>query len=168
MADYTAHNSKVFKVGLKEFAEREIKAKLETVLRGIAKQITDFIDGNFAKGNESFPLWTANLHDATGVGVYVDGRLSSFIPTKKATSPQEYEGITGIVGSEYLQNALNEATTTFASGIWFVLFSAVPYAYHINTQGSPKERGLRFFDLLSADVETLIKEALANLKPIAA
>lgn len=168
MADYTAHNSKVFKVGLRDYSERVIKAKLEMVLRGIAKQITDFVDGNFSKGNENFPLWTANLHDATGVGVYVDGRLSAYIPTQKATRPQEYEGVTGIMGTEYLQNALNEAVTTFSSGIWFVLFSAVPYAYHINTHGSPKERGLRFFDLLSADVETLIKDALSNLKPIAA
>lgn len=166
MANHTAHNSKVFKVGVEQYAERVIKVKLEAVLRGIAQKIADFIDGYFAKGDEYFPLWTANLHDATGVGVYIDGRLSAYVPTPKASSPQEYNGIEGIIGSECLQQALTEATTTFSTGIWFVLFSAVPYAYEVNAHGSPKERGFRFFDLLSADVESLIKDALANLKPI--
>lgn len=168
MSDYTAHNSKVFKVGLNDYAERIIKAKLEAVLRGIAKQIVAFVEGNFAKGDENFPVWSANLRDATGVGVYIDGRLSSYLPTPNATEPQEYNGIEGIVGSECLKQAVNEAATTFSKGIWFVLFSAVPYAYHINAHGSRKERGLRYFDLISADVETLVKEALANLKPISA
>lgn len=166
MANYTAHNSKVFKVGVEQYAERVIKVKLEAVLRGIAQKIADFIDGYFAKGDGYFPLWTANLHDATGVGVYIDSRLSAYVPTPKASSPQEYNGIQGIIGSECLQQALTEATTTFSTGIWFVLFSAVPYAYEVNAHGSPKERGFRFFDLLSADVESLIKDALANLKPI--
>ena len=71
MSDYTAHNSKVFKVGLNDYAERVIKAKLVAMLKSVAQTLVGVIDGNFVMpdGTTQFPVDTANLHDATGVGV---------------------------------------------------------------------------------------------------
>lgn len=169
MADYTAHNSKVFKVGLKNFAEREIKAKLEAMLRDVAKKLVDAIDGAFVPfeqyggGTEKFPVWEGQLHDATGVGVYINGRLSSYMPTKKGFDEQVHGDIDGIIGSEYLQQALNEATSQFPTGIWIVLFSAVPYAYKVNEYGSPRHRGKGFFESIRS---LLIDDVFKGLRPI--
>lgn len=165
MADYTAHNSKVFKVGLKDFAEREIKAKLETMLRSVAERLVAYIDGGFTPpwGTSQFPVYTGNLHDATGVGVYIDGRLSSYIPTAIAVDQQTNQGEIGIDGSINLRNALQAATSQFSKGIWIVLFSTVSYAYKINTQGSRWGRGVGFFDALG---ETLFQNVITGLQPI--
>ena len=166
MADYTAHNSKVFKVGLKDYSERVIKAKLETMLRSVAERLVAYIDGGFTPpmGTKQFPVRTGNLHDATGVGVYIDGRLSSYIPTAIAVDQQTNQGEIGIDGSINLRNALQAATSQFATGIWIVLFSTVSYAYKINTQGSKWGRGVGFFDALG---ETLFQNVITGLQPIA-
>lgn len=165
MSDYTAHNAKVFKVGLNDYAERVIKAKFEAMLRSVAERLVAYIDGGFTppSGTIQFPIDTANLHDATGVGVYIDGRLSSYIPTSIATDQQTNEGEIGIDGSINLRLALQAATSQFATGIWIVLFSAVSYAYKINTQGSSRGRGAGFFDGLA---ETLFQNVITGLHPI--
>lgn len=165
MANHTAHNSKVFKEGLKDFAEREIKTKLETMLRSVAERLVAYIDGGFTPptGTSQFPVYSGNLHDATGVGVYIDGRLSSFIPTAIAVEQQTNQGEIGIDGSINLRLALQAATSQFATGEWIVLFSTVPYAYKINTQGSPWGRGVGFFDGLG---EILFQNVITGLQPI--
>lgn len=167
MADYTAHNSKVFKVGLKDYSERVIKTMLVAMLRNVAQKLVGVIDGNFVmpKGTTQFPVDTANLHDATGVGVYVDGRLDDYVPTQRATQAQSDGGTKGIFGSEWLQAALTSATSEFSSGIWIVLFSTVPYAAKINISGSKRGRGVGFFETLG---NNLLTEVVTNLKPIAA
>ncbi|MCM1216515.1 MAG: hypothetical protein NC209_03880 [Alistipes sp.] len=166
MSQYDAHNSNVFSAGLKRFAELQIKPKLLAMCKSVAQTIVDTIDGNFVapEGSDQFPVWSSNLHDATGVGVYCDGALSAFIPTARATEAQTNGGETWIFGSELLQQAIANAATQFTSGIWIVLFSSVPYAYEVNTQGSPKGRGVGFFEALQ---ETLLTDVLAGLKPIA-
>lgn len=165
MADYTAHNSKIFNVGLKNFAEREIKTKLETMLRSVAERLVAYIDGGFTPptGTSQFPVYTGNLHDATGVGVYIDGRLSSYVPTAIAVEQQTNRGEIGIDGSINLRLALQAATSQFAKGIWIVLFSTVSYAYKINTQGSRWNRGVGFFDGLG---EVLFQNVITGLQPI--
>lgn len=167
MADFTAHNRKVLKIGLKH-AESEIKAQLESVLREVAQKLVDTIDGAFSPvtpkgGNQQFPVWQGHLHDATGVGVYVDGRLSSYLPTKKGVGKQTASGIKGIDGSDYLQNALNGAVSEYSKGIWIVLFSAVPYAYMINKEGSSWGRGAGFFERIKS---ILIDDIFYGLRPI--
>lgn len=170
MSDYTAHNSKVFKVGLNDYAERVIKAKLEAVLREVAQKMVAAIDNAFVPftqyggGTTQFPVWEGQLHDATGVGVYVDGRVSSYIPTAKGFNPQFDREEDGIVGSERLQQALKSAATQFSKGIWIVVFSAVPYAYKVNLHGSPLHRGMGFFGRVKS---LLIDDVFAGLKPIA-
>lgn len=165
MADYTTHNSKVFKAGLKAFTEHDIKAKLEQMLRNVAERLVAYIDGGFTPptGTWQFPVDTSNLHDATGVGVYIDGRLSSYVPTARANYQQTNKGEIGIDGAINLRLALNAATAQFSSGIWIVLFSAVSYAYKINTQGSPRGRGVGFFDALG---ESLFQNVITGLQPI--
>lgn len=175
MSQYDAHSSNVFSAGLKRFAELQIKPKLLTMCKEVAQQLVLSIDDYFgefnppavpAAGTTQFPVWFGQLHDATGVGVYCDGALSSFLPTKKAldSQPQSHNGITGIIGSEWLQEALSNASSEFATGIWIVLFSSVPYAYKINTQGSPRGRGVGFFEALK---QTLLNDVLVGLQPVA-
>ena len=172
MSNHTAHNSQVFKVGLKNSSEKQIKPMLVAMLKNVAKRLVDYVDSSFggfnppkvpSAGNTQFPVWFGQLHDATGVGVYVDGVLSSFLPTKRALDTQPQDGY--IIGSTFLQNALNNATSQFSKGIWIVLFSAVPYAYKINTQGSKWGRGVGFFKNFE---DYLLNDVIANLKPIAA
>lgn len=166
MSQYDAQNRTVFSNGLTRFVEQQIKPKLLAMCKEVAQTIVDAIDGNFTppNGTDQFPVWSSNLHDATGVGVYCDGALSSFIPTARATAAQTDGGMAGIFGLELLQQALSEAVTQFQNGVWIVLFSTVPYAYKINTQGSPIGRGAGFFETLQ---ETLLTNVLAGLQPIA-
>ncbi len=170
MANYTAHNSRVFKAGLKDYADSVITPKLEAVLRDVAQRMVNAIDRVFEPfeqhggGTKQFPVLEGQLHDATGVGVYINGRLSSYLPTKKGFDEQVHEGETGIIGSERLQQALNTAVSQFSEGIWIVLFSAVPYAYKVNTVGSPRHRGIGFFERTKS---LLIDDVFAGLRPIA-
>lgn len=165
MSDYTAHNSRVFKVGLNDYAERVVKAKLVAMLKVVAQTLVGVIDGGFAMpdGTEQFPVDTANLHDATGVGVYADGTIVHFIPTARATTAQSDGGVKGIFGSPLLQAAISNGATQFSKGIWIVLFSTVPYAYKINTQGSKRGRGAGFFESLK---QTLLNDVISGLQPI--
>lgn len=144
-----------------------IEPQLVSVLSQKAQQVVDYINGNFNAESKDFPVDTANLHDATGVGVYVDGRIHRFLPTKWADKPQRsgFDGVNhkGIVGSEFLQQAISEASTRFAKGVWFVVFSAVPYAYHIDAHGSPLGRGQDFFKTIRG---TAVNDILAGLRAI--
>lgn len=168
MSEHTAHNLKVFKVGVEDFSEHVIKAKLVAMLKSVAQDLVNYIDGAFMPwerligGNDNFPVWEGQLHDATGVGVYVDGALASYMPTTKAFEPQYYEGEV-VVGAPRLQAALQAGATTFGKGIWIVLFSAVPYAYQINTYGSRRHRGQDFFEKLR---QTLLSDVINGLRPI--
>ena len=116
--------SLVYLVGVK-------KRELVAMLKNVAQSIASFIDTQ-----AEIPENTSNLRDATGVGVYVDGVLSAYVPTKRATKLQKsgfhYRNEYGIDGSLYLSQALIDASTDFSIGIWIVLFSAVPYAYFLN------------------------------------
>lgn len=164
MSNYMAHNSKGFSAGLRKFADG-IKLKIADMLKSVAQTIVGVIDGNFAppEGTEQFPIWSNNLHDATGIGVYVDGMLYSFIPTARATEAQSNGGTKGIFGSALLQQAITNASTQFGTGVWIVLFSSVPYAYKINMQGSKIGRGVGFFEALK---QTLLDDVIAGLQPI--
>lgn len=166
MSTHATHNAKVFKAGLKDFAEREIKTRIESMLRSVAQKLVSYIDGGFTppSGTRQFPVYTGNLHDATGVGVYVDGRLSSYVPTAIAVEQQTDKAQIGIDGSISLRLALQAATTKFAKGMWIVLFSTVPYAYKINTEGSAWGRGAGYFDSLG---EILFQNVITGLQPIA-
>lgn len=149
MSDYTAHNSKVFKVGVEKFGYGVARAICEEIAKESAQMLVDFVDGSFVMpdGTTQFPVDTANLHDAIGAGVYSDGRLAYFVPTARATKPQNHNGVKGLYGSELLKTAISAASTEYADkNVWLVVFAAVPYAFKINTSGSPIGRGAGFWD----------------------
>ena len=162
---FASHNSKVFKAGLEQYKVRVMKQQLLTVLKSVAQTMVSIIDGSFTMpdGSVTFPVWSANLHDATGVGVYSDGAIQYFMPTKKATSPQRIGLDNNIWGASYLQMAISNGSSKFSKGIWLVLFSSIPYAYEINAYGSPKGRGASYFEALK---NMLLEDVMANLKPI--
>lgn len=157
----------VLKVGIKQYTEHVVKAKLLAMLKSVAQTLVGVIDGNFVMplGSTQFPIDTDNLHDATGVGVYADGVIQYFMPTARAIVAQSYAGETGIFGSPLLQSAISNGATKFSNGIWIVLFSSVPYAYKINTYGSKIGRGVGFFEELE---QHLLNDVISGLKPITA
>lgn len=154
---WIAHNKEVLKNGITLHIKKEVEPELVGYLTNVAQQIVSAIDG----GAYSIPIYTGNLKDATGVGIYVNGAMKAFMPTKTAVTKQAMKGRPYIFGSEFLAESLREASSTFASGIWFVIFSAVPYASKINTEGSPKGRGKGYW-------ETIVNDVIANLRPITA
>lgn len=158
---YQSQNLNVLKEGMKMFVKNVAQPQLVSVLRQKAQEVVRLIDSGL------IPEYTANLHDATGCAVYADGAISAFIPTKRAQKQGKsgFDGVNhyGIDGSAFLQQAISEASTRFAKGVWFVVFSAVPYAYHIDAKGSPLGRGQDFFKTIRG---TAVNDILAGLRAI--
>lgn len=158
---YQSQNLKVLKEGMKMFVKNVAQPQLVSILRQKAQEVVQLIDSGL------IPEYTANLHDATGCAVYADGAISAFIPTKRAQKQGKsgFDGVKhyGIDGSAFLQQAISEASTKFAKGVWFVVFSAVPYAYHIDSHGSPLGRGQDFFKTIRG---TAVNDILAGLRAI--
>lgn len=158
---YQSQNLNVLKEGMKMFVKNVAQPQLVSVLRQKAQEVVQLIDSG------QIPEYTANLHDATGCAVYADGAISAFIPTKRAQKQGKsgFDGVNhyGIDGSAFLQQAISEASTRFAKGVWFVVFSAVPYAYHIDAHGSPLGRGQDFFKTIRG---TAVNDILAGLRAI--
>lgn len=158
---YQSQNLNVLKEGMKMFVKNVAQPQLVAILRQKAQEVVQLIDSGL------IPEYTANLHDATGCAVYADGAISAFIPTKRAQKQGKsgFDGVNhyGIDGAAFLQQAVSEASTRFASGVWFVIFSAVPYAYHINAKGSPLGRGQDFFKTIRG---TAVNDILAGLRAI--
>lgn len=148
--------------GIKVFAKGVIQPQLLQVLVQKAQMIVSAIDSGTL-----IPEYTSNLHDATGIGIYANGSIAQFIPTKKATrmAKSGFDGVNHyqIDGSEFLKQAISEASGRFSKGIWFVIFSAVPYAFHINQNGSPLGRGQGFFKEIA---NMSLDEILSGLRPI--
>lgn len=158
---YQSQNLNVLKEGMKIFVKNVAQPQLVSILRQKAQEVVQLIDSGL------IPEYTANLHDATGCAVYADGAISAFIPTKRAQKQGKsgFDGVNhyGIDGSAFLQQAISEASTRFTKGVWFVVFSAVPYAYHIDAHGSPLGRGQDFFKTIRG---TAVNDILAGLKAI--
>ena len=172
MGNFTAQNSSVFHSGTKNYIEHVVKPKLEAMLRKLAQDTVSYIDGAFSPipphapgGNELFPVWEGQLRDATGCAVYLDGRVSSFIPTSKARYKQsdKASGIVDIVGSVFLKNAINLASSRFTKGLWIVIFSATPYAFRIDAGGSSAGRGKGYFETIK---NVTVQRVIEGLKPI--
>lgn len=162
------NNAAVFNSLLKKQSNSIIKPKIAVVLRKVATWMTAMIDKDFQPadggGNDKFPVWYGQLHDATGVGVYMDGVLTAYIPTAWGTYKQHTDSEKDIVGGDYLQDAINMAAMEFPKGFWIVLFSTVPYAYEVNVSGSPWGRGVGFFETMENQLKG---EVFANLRAIA-
>lgn len=146
--------------GMTVYVKNVVTPALLNVLKRVAQDVVTAIDSGY------IPEYTANLHDATGIAIYNDGAVLRFIPTKRATKYAK-SGFGGLAyqidGSDFLQKTIADASTTFSTGLWFVVFSTVPYAYHINRDGSPLGRGQGFFD---TTVKNAVNEVLSGLQPL--
>lgn len=160
---YQAQNLNTVARGMKMFLKSIVTPQLIDVLKEKADEIVAHIDNG-----ADIPEYLGHLHDATGVGVYADGAIMYFRPTKRATklgkAGAEGTNHYDIDGYEFLREAIDEASSKFSNDIWFVIFSAVPYAYYINRYGSPLGRGQGYFTDL---VNKSVSEILAGLRPIA-
>lgn len=166
---YAHNNETVLHVGIEEFLRRVVRPRIIAMCNAVAQRMVQYIDNGFVMpdGTTQFPVDTANMHDATGVGVFDNGVMKSYIPTKRATKKAR-TGLgspkTGIDGTTLLQTALSDAASTYSRGIWIVLFSTVPYAYYIETMGSKIGRGAGYFRNLE---NALFNEVMTGLAPIA-
>ena len=129
-------------------------ARLLDVLDTVAQDVMEYIDSQ-----KVIPIYTGNLKDATGIGVYRNGVLKRYVPSKIATRPQssgfhhrnEYD----IWGHQYLSDALEAASKEgYGKGIWIVLFSAVPYAFYI------EDRDAFFSDIKDVMLNAIISELM--------
>lgn len=150
------HNLDVIKNKCRYQITKVSRPKLTAILQEVAQKIVNEIDSI-----TSIPNYTGNLRDSHGVGVYAYGTLTSYIPTKTATKAQSsgfhYRNEYNIWGTEYVSQALQDATTDFSDGIWIVLFAAVPYAFYINETNA--QAG--FFDEIA---DTIVEEIRKGLK----
>lgn len=170
--DWVAHNVAVVKDRLQLFV-KEKKAEIVAKLMEVGQVVVDFIDKGFVPqtlrpgGNGQFPIWTANLRDATGVGIYVDGRTVKYMPTKLAVHKQSTGASMGgrrdIDGHNFLLQSITEGSSVFSSGIWIVLYCAVPYAAKINAEGSKWGRGVGFWNLEKAEFTNAILSRLTQV-----
>lgn len=166
MANHTAHNRAIMRQGLTDYTKRKIQLTLVNNLRRIAQRIVGVIDGSFSPDSAQFPVYSGNLHDATGVAVYVDGMVSSFIPVQRASEPQEY-GYEFFFGNEELRKAIALTASKCYSDVWIVLFSSVPYASRINDIGSPKSRGVNYFGVLEGEMfNAVLYDIIMGLRPV--
>lgn len=129
-------------------------ARLLNVLDTVAQDVMEYIDSQ-----KVIPIYTGNLKDATGIGVYRNGVLKRYVPSQIATRPQssgfhhrnEYD----IWGHQYLSDALEAASKEgYGKGIWIILFSAVPYAFYI------EDRDAFFSDIKDVMLNAIISELM--------
>lgn len=157
MSNFHASNVAQVTLMMRNFAEHEAKREVLTRLRRIATAMVAFIDSHFADDSNEFPQYTANLHDATGVAIYDSGRLEQYLPTQRASTPQESPIGEEEWGSRELSNVVHQGVSTFSSGLWLVLYSASSYAERVEDLGSPKDRGRGFFTWLWEQISIDIK-----------
>lgn len=145
-----------------------VKAQRQQFLEILFRAAQNFV-GAVNNGTLSIPVYTGNLKDSTGVAIYDNGVLQQYLPTKTATKKQNMGGgfigvkWSQIDGRDFLVKSIAEGATTFIDGIWFVVYAAVPYAYKINTEGSPKGRGRGFFNDATRFAEN---EIFTHLRPM--
>lgn len=130
-------NKKAIENAIRDFFNRDVYDLVEVELSKAAIRLVSFIESSGA-----IPFDTGNLQDSTGVGVYVGGRLKKYVPVKSATKPKsgDYSKLKGhsgskgvdIWGTDRLSEAIDMASTDYASGVWLVVFSTMPYAYKVD------------------------------------
>lgn len=129
-------------------------ARLLNVLDTVAQDVMEYIDSQ-----KVIPIYTGNLKDATGIGVYRNGVLKRYVPSQIATRPQSsgfhHRNVYDIWGHQYLSDALEAASKEgYGKGIWIILFSAVPYAFYI------EDRDAFFSDIKDVMLNAIISELM--------
>lgn len=132
-AGWMKANNKVVGNKINDFFDKATEALLKEIYK-VAEDVMEYIDSQ-----KVIPIYTGNLKDATGIGVYNEGELVKYVPSKIATRPQSsgfhHRNVYDIWGHQYLSDALEAASKEdYSKGIWIVLFSAVPYAFFIEAR----------------------------------
>lgn len=157
MSDFHDRNIGLVTVAMKEFTATEAKREVLIRMRRIAARILDYIESNFDDTSSQFPQYTANLHDATGIAIYDDGRVEQYLPIARADNPQKSPIGEEEWGFEELSHVVRQGSAKYNNGLWLVLFSASSYSEEIEDIGSPIGRGKGFFtwlwDVLSIDIK---------------
>ena len=152
-AGWMKSNQKLIERRIDEVGNNSL-ARLLNVLYTVAQDVMEYIDSQ-----KVIPIYTGNLKDATGIGVYRNGVLKRYVPSQIATRPQssgfhhrnEYD----IWGHQYLSDALEAASKEgYGKGIWIVLFSAVPYSFYI------EDRDAFFSDIKDVMLNAIISELM--------
>lgn len=147
MGKYTDSNWKVLERALKT-SNAEPSKEFILEVRNLSDEIMDYVARSGATsflGANGIPIWTGNLMDSIGIGIYRNGALI-YMGTnpEQADQPQTHKGET-YYGRNKLQDAFN-MSSDIGSGLVLRIFSASPISELINTEGSPRDRGIGFFD----------------------
>lgn len=152
-AGWMKANNKVVGNKINDFFDKATEALLKEIYK-VAEDVMEYIDSQ-----KVIPIYTGNLKDATGIGVYHNGVLKSYVPSQIATRPQSsgfhHKNVYDIWGHQYLSDALEAASKEdYSKGIWIVLFSAVPYAFYI------EDRDAFFSDIKDIMLNAIISELM--------
>ena len=152
-AGWMKSNQKLIERRIDEVSNNSL-AGLLNVLYTVAQDVMEYIDSQ-----KVIPIYTGNLKDATGIGVYRNGVLKRYVPSQIATRPQSsgfhHRNVYDIWGHQYLSDALEAASKEgYGKGIWIVLFSAVPYAFYI------EDRDAFFSDIKDVMLNAIISELM--------
>ena len=152
-AGWMKSNQKLIERRIDEVSNNSLAGLLD-VLDKVAQDVMEYIDSQ-----KVIPIYTGNLKDATGIGVYHNGVLKSYVPSQIATRPQSsgfhHKNVYDIWGHQYLSDALEAASKEdYSKGIWIVLFSAVPYAFYI------EDRDAFFSDIKDVMLNAIISELM--------
>lgn len=164
---WVAHNHAVITNSIDLFVA-EVRKEIVKSLRMVADDMLRYIED---EADVSIPIYTGNMHDATGVAIYVDGKTNYLkVPKKKATRKQRTGPSMGnrrqIDGHDFLMKSITEGAGVFNNGIWIVLYSAVPYAAHIDTLGSPLDRGKEYFWRAREKFANMVLKSLTPLNKV--
>ena len=152
-AGWMKSNQKLIERRIDEVSNNSL-AGLLNALYTVAQDVMEYIDSQ-----KVIPIYTGNLKDATGIGVYRNGVLKRYVPSQIATRPQSsgfhHKNEYDIWGHQYLSDALEAASKEeYGKGIWIVLFSAVPYAFYI------EDRDAFFSDIKDVMLNAIISELM--------
>ena len=134
---WQAHNKKLFSKGMTAYATI-IKANIRDIMQDVARQMHEYIsETTFNQGDGNMPYYTGNLSDSTGLGVYIDGALTAYIPPQRAMISQSNGDSDPVIwGYQDVRDTLSFASSEFSKGLWVVLFSTTSYAFRVDEQGS--------------------------------
>lgn len=121
MGRFTQHNISVIQKAAKRPSTRKMfDTEMYESLSAIADYVMDMME-------EQIPFDTGNLHDSTGIGIYVNGVLTAFRYQRTANVNRE-----GKWGYMELNRAFAAGAMHYSSGVWLVSFSTMPYAAKID------------------------------------
>lgn len=155
---WNKHNQELFKILLGQHLQG-IEIRLNTVLQDVAESIRVYIEDL-----HNLPIFTGNLADSTGVGIYNNGTLSAFAPIQRANMPQMYRN-EFVWGNSLLDKALADGSYKYSKGLWIVLYSTVPYAVKVDTKGTKKTEAGYFSTRLKQDMLSQFKITFAKQFP---